>query len=135
MSSPRAEARANRLPNSAAVLPENLRDRANSVQVHALDWTGPDPDTRAMLDQLEMASEDRTRLILDYADAEGRRTSRPVRPLGLWFWGKVWTLIAWCELREDFRMFRVDRIASAKQDGTFRPERGKTLRDFYDHQS
>ena len=35
-----------------------------------------------------------------------------VRPLGLWFWGKVWTLIAWCELRGDFRAFRIDRIAA-----------------------
>ncbi len=52
--------------------------------------------------------------------------------LGLWFWGKVWTLVAWCELRDDFRMFRLDRIAGMETDGApFRPERGKTLADFY----
>ena len=51
-------------------------------------------------------------LTLDYRDEAGRSTVREVRPLGLWFWGKVWTLVAWCELRDDFRAFRIDRIAS-----------------------
>ena len=41
-------------------------------------------------------------LTLDYRDEAGRSTVRDVRPLGLWFWGKVWTLVAWCELRERF---------------------------------
>lgn len=57
---------------------------------------------------------------------------RDVRPLGLWFWGKVWTLVAWCELRNNFRAFRLDRILEAKSAGRiFRPERGKQLADFY----
>ena len=44
----------------------------------------------------------------------------------------MWTLIAWCELRADFRAFRTDRIASVAPAGRrFRPEHGKTLRDFY----
>ena len=52
--------------------------------------------------------------------------------LGLWFWGRVWTLVAWCELRDDFRMFRIDRIEALGETGrAFKPERGKTLADFY----
>ena len=35
---------------------------------------------------------------------------RTVRPLGLYFWGGAWTLGAWCELRDDFRNFRIDRV-------------------------
>ena len=55
-----------------------------------------------------------------------------MRPLGLWFWGKVWTLVAWCEMRSDFRAFRIDRIASVMVTGrTYKPERGKQLADFY----
>ena len=55
-----------------------------------------------------------------------------MRPLGLWFWGKVWTLVAWCELRSNFRAFRVDRLASVTPtERTFKPEKGKTLADFY----
>ena len=53
-----------------------------------------------------------------------------MRPLGLYYWGKVWTLVAWCELREDFRAFRVDRIAPPRLEAAFKPEAGKALRDY-----
>jgi predicted DNA-binding transcriptional regulator YafY len=53
-----------------------------------------------------------------------------VRPLALYFWGPVWTLAAWCELRQDFRNFRVDRIGNARVvDRAFTDEPGKTLED------
>ncbi len=114
-----------------AVLPEDSRMRAKSVQVHAFQMPELDDATRALIDRAEQAIEARSRLVLDYADKDGVRTERPVRPLGLWFWGKVWTLVAWCELRNDFRMFRLDRVATATEDGIFKHERGKTLKDFY----
>ena len=37
-------------------------------------------------------------------------TTRRLWPLGLFYWGKVWTLAAWCELRQDYRSFRPDRM-------------------------
>jgi predicted DNA-binding transcriptional regulator YafY len=114
-----------------AVLSPDAQQRSRAIAVHAIPIIGPDAATRALLDELERAAEERVRLLLRYADAEGRETDRPVRPLGLWFWGKVWTLIAWCELRDDFRMFRVDRIAAARPEGRFRHEDGKRLTDFY----
>ena len=114
-----------------AVLPEPERARAEAVQVHAFRMPELDDATRERLDEIERAVEARVSLVLDYADAEGVVTERPVRPLGLWFWGKVWTLVSWCELREDFRMFRVDRIRKMTEGSSFRPERGKTLREFY----
>lgn len=56
---------------------------------------------------------------------------RTLRPLGLYFWGKVWTLAAWCELRTDFRSFRLDRIREmAVLEVTFAEEAGRTLEDF-----
>ena len=112
------------------VLPDAERRRADNVEVHAMapEMTA---EIRTVIDVVEQAIDGKRRLTLDYADADARRTNRSVRPLGLWFWGKVWTLVAWCELREDFRMFRLDRIANIAADGAFRPERGKTLADFY----
>jgi predicted DNA-binding transcriptional regulator YafY len=41
----------------------------------------------------------------------------------LYFWGDVWTLAAWCELRRDFRNFRLDRI----DDARVAPERFLTV--------
>ncbi len=113
----------------AAVLPETERARAAEVQIHA--FSAESAATRARLDLLDAAVERRIRLGIAYADAEGRETARTIRPLGLVFWGRVWTLVAWCELRDDFRMFRVDRVLTTAEDGSFRHERGKTLRDFY----
>jgi predicted DNA-binding transcriptional regulator YafY len=94
-------------------------------------WVVSDAD-RVAIDLIERAVEKRQVLKLDYRDEAGRSSVRDVRPLGLWFWGKVWTLVAWCEMRNDFRAFRIDRIASVNPaDRTFKPERGKTLTDFY----
>ncbi|WP_438955117.1 WYL domain-containing protein [Cognatiyoonia sp.] len=53
-----------------------------------------------------------------------------MRPLGVWFSGKVWTAICWCQLREDFRVFRLDRIDGLAPLDRFKPERGQTLKDF-----
>ena len=47
---------------------------------------------------------------LRYIKEDGTASQRAVWPLGLFFWGAVWTLAAWCELRQDYRSFRVDRI-------------------------
>jgi len=53
-----------------------------------------------------------------------------VRPLGCVYWGEVWTLAAWCEVREGFRNFRIDRIAGLEVLAErFRDEAGKTLAD------
>jgi predicted DNA-binding transcriptional regulator YafY len=114
-----------------AVLPENEKDRIAKTEIHTPMWVVTDAD-RANIDLLERAVERRDVLTLDYRDEAGRSTARDVRPLGLWFWGKVWTLAAWCELRDDFRAFRIDRLASVAPAGrTFKPERGKLLADFY----
>ena len=113
------------------VLPDTERLRAGQVEIHAI---APEmtEQVRQRIDEIERAVEDRQRLAISYLDAAQTPTERTIRPLGLWFWGKVWTLVAWCELRNDFRMFRLDRIAEVVRDGgPFRPERGKTLADFY----
>lgn len=62
---------------------------------------------------------------------DGQSTTRAIRPLRLDYWGRIWTIAAWCELRADFRTFRLDRI----DDLTVLPqlfveEEGKSLADF-----
>jgi len=68
---------------------------------------------------------------MSYSVSVGSKTVRQVRPLGLYFWGQVWTLVAWCDLRVDFRMFRLDRIGQIDDCGTFHAERDKTLHMFF----
>ncbi|MCX2723449.1 helix-turn-helix transcriptional regulator [Roseibium salinum] len=114
-----------------AVLPDKMRVRQNDVEIHAFA-PGMTEQVRAHIDFLEAAADSRKRLSIAYCDLKGDASNRVIRPLGLWFWGKVWTLVAWCELRDDFRMFRVDRISEIREVGDrFSNEAGKTLKDFY----
>jgi predicted DNA-binding transcriptional regulator YafY len=69
------------------------------------------------------------RMQLKYANERGEETERTVRPLGVFFWGRTWTLAAWCELRIGFRNFRLDRVNEATLRDRFEDEPGRTLRD------
>lgn len=114
-----------------SVLPIDRRNNLNAVEIHAPSHRMKQND-REMIDALERACDKRQIIEIVYTDAKGEQTNRPVHPLGLWFWGGGWTFVGWCELREDFRMFRIDRISKFIDTGSqFKVERGKTLRDFY----
>jgi predicted DNA-binding transcriptional regulator YafY len=69
-------------------------------------------------------------LLIEYRDNKNHITVRNVRPLSLEHWGKIWTLTGWCELRGDFRVFRIDRITTSTLGGPFRPERGQSIDDY-----
>jgi predicted DNA-binding transcriptional regulator YafY len=68
-------------------------------------------ELRDRLDRLHEAIDARRVVRLAYASLAGSSTRRDVEPLCLGFWGQAWTLGGWCRLREDFRNFRLDRIA------------------------
>lgn len=80
---------------------------------------------------LRSAIRDQTKVHFVYADAEKKLSERRVRPLSLYFWGEHWTLAAWCESRDDFRSFRLDRVIRLQITAeNFRDESGKRLADF-----
>jgi predicted DNA-binding transcriptional regulator YafY len=80
---------------------------------------------------LRLALRRRLKVYFRYRDGEERASARTVRPLALSFYGPSWLLAAWCELRQDFRSFRLDRMAELEVlDERFRPEPGKMLHDF-----
>ncbi|NNL72194.1 MAG: YafY family transcriptional regulator [Silicimonas sp.] len=80
---------------------------------------------------LRAAIRSRRKIDITYAAPDGTDTRRRVRPLQMEYWGRVWTLTSWCELREDFRVFRVDRIRTLDVCfDTFEEEPGRTLADY-----
>lgn len=112
-----------------AVLPADARAAAERLPLFALS-TGPDAATRERLQRLRGAIEDKRVVVVDYVDLKGERSHRRLRPLACVFWDAVWTLAAWCELRQDMRSFRIDRIETlGVLDERFRDEAGKTLPD------
>ena len=64
----------------------------------------------AHMPALRAAISARQKLDIQYQSIDGSITRRTVRPLHMEYWGRVWTLTVWCELRSDFRVFRVDLI-------------------------
>lgn len=116
-----------------SVLPAAARAAAESLAIYA-PLLGVDTGNQQRLQQLREAVQARRKVQLHYRDPQDKTSRRTIRPLGCFFWGKVWTLAAWCEARRDFRSFRVDRIQAMQvlEDG-FQPEAGKTLADFLRH--
>ncbi|HKV06843.1 MAG TPA: YafY family protein [Thermoanaerobaculia bacterium] len=125
-----ARAASEALAKIEAALP---RDRSHLVRSTPL--FAPDDHWQEKLSVdftlLREAIRDCRRLRFCYIDSQGATSERVVRPLGLSFYGPVWILAAWCELRQDFRAFRLDRIRDLEVlPGTFPQEPGRTLEDF-----
>ena len=73
----------------------------------------------------------RNKLRLRYHSLKDETTERVVRPLALTCFGPVWLLTAWCELRNDFRHFRADRIGKLTVLAEiFENEAGKSWEDY-----
>jgi predicted DNA-binding transcriptional regulator YafY len=124
-----AQAAEEALRKIEAVLPAALRERVDRTRLFAPGMRQSDA-VRRHLDRLHAAIEAGQRVALDYVADDGARTERCVRPLGLFFWGGVWTLAAWCELRGDFRAFRVDRMATLEERDAFPRQAGRGLADY-----
>jgi predicted DNA-binding transcriptional regulator YafY len=113
-----------------AVLPTELRERLDAILMYAPGARMPQ-HLRERLDLLHEACIDRRVLSSYYTREDGQASQREVRPLALYFWSGVWTLAAWCELRKDFRMFRIDRMEELKVlPREFTQKKGQRLEDY-----
>jgi predicted DNA-binding transcriptional regulator YafY len=125
-----AEAAGDVIAKVEAVIPERLRRHMAETALlapadHLTEPISVDPG------DLRRAVRQRFKIHFRYRDADDNRTERNVRPLALAFFGPVWMLASWCELRQDFRSFRLDRMSDLSVlDETFRLEPGKTIEDF-----
>jgi predicted DNA-binding transcriptional regulator YafY len=113
-----------------AVLPPELRERLDSILMYA-PGVQMTPLLRERLDLLHEACIDRHALAFGYTREDGQTTRREARPLALYFWTGVWTLATWCELRKDFRMFRIDRMQDViVLPREFVQKKGQRLEDY-----
>ncbi|MFC3194892.1 helix-turn-helix transcriptional regulator [Marinicella sediminis] len=122
-----AEKASSALDKVQAVLPAGLQGELQQITTYAVDnrpeipWSVPFSDLREHI-------RGQRKIELDYADEQQRKTNRTVRPLALLFFNPVWLLTGWCELRQDFRNFRLDRIQQlTSTEKTFTDEPGKNL--------
>ena len=126
-----ARAAGDALARVESVLPDRLKARLIGTPLFAPGFHVP-PRVAASLTELRGAIDARRKVRLAYRGPDGAATERTVRPLGLFFWGTTWSLTGWCELRTDFRNFRLDRIE--RMDALperFHDEAGRTLDDYF----
>ena len=87
--------------------------------------------TEPLLPVLRAAIAGQERLSIAYLDLNGQESHRDIRPLGLDRDSQIWVLAAWCEAREGFCAFRVDRILAVTPTGEcFEAEPGKGLAEY-----
>jgi predicted DNA-binding transcriptional regulator YafY len=99
-------------------MPARLRQQVDALRstIVPIDHVGPVVDV-ALLATLASACRDQLRLVFTYGDSRGRSAERNVEPQGLAHTGHRWYLVAWDQKREDWRTFRIDRIAGAPTVG------------------
>ncbi len=96
------------------VLPPKLKQEIGDTRLFAPGFHSYSRHT-VQMDALRTAINKRQVLRIEYLKEDGQASAREVWPLGLFFWGAVWTLAAWCELRNDYRNFRIDRIQNLRE--------------------
>jgi predicted DNA-binding transcriptional regulator YafY len=88
-------------------------------------WADP------VLAQLRRAVREQRKVRVGSTSEKGKRTERTLWPMALAFFPPVWLLLAWCELRQDFRSFRVDRVdAIGFAEERYPTTPGRRLSDF-----
>ena len=123
---PLGKAAENALAKIASVLPKDLREQLDATNL----LVGPgDPvvDGEIHLSAIRLAIRKERKVDISYSDEAGRTSERTIWPFALGFFDRVRVVVAWCELRDDFRHFRADRIAGLTETDQRYPRRKAVL--------
>jgi predicted DNA-binding transcriptional regulator YafY len=123
----------NALAKIAAVLPDELRRELDTATL-LVGPTAPQIDTIDTALVRESIRREH-KLQITYRDADGSETARTIWPVALGFFDRVRLIVAWCELRQGYRHFRVDRICRLEPKSEPYPRRrGAMLAEWREQQ-
>lgn len=117
-----------------SVLPDNLKKQ---IELQAIVVPGFRMTESASnnLEQVRAAIDGNIKMDISYQSLKGEETRRVIWPLVLYFWGDKWTVGGWCELRDNFRAFRVDLIREASLlEDCFEPDAHRSLQGYVEYQ-
>jgi len=113
-----------------AILPEELKQNLYSQKLFVPEFLISNQH-QANFEALRQAINHQYCIEINYQAINGKKSTRKLEPLGLYYWGKIWTLVAWCQLRKAFRVFRVDLIQAIRNDKVFfESKHGQSLDDY-----
>jgi predicted DNA-binding transcriptional regulator YafY len=102
------------------VVPDLLRDTLTSAAVYVSKAGAPIPAQRDLPSTVRHAIRAARKMRIAYQDGDGNQTLRVIQPFAVEYYVEATLVCAWCELRNDIRHFRTDRIAAAEMlDETF----------------
>ena len=128
-----AEAASNALAKIATATPKDLRQHMADTSLWVPVGKNRD-DGNSFVQPMREAIRDEHKLRIDYCDQAGASSQRIVWPFALAFFDGTRIVAAWCELRKDYRHFRVDRIDAAEPTGERYPTRRYQLLRAWRHQ-
>jgi predicted DNA-binding transcriptional regulator YafY len=118
------------LAKVTTVVPERLRMHIADAPIYVSPGMTPEAEG-ADLAEVRAAIRDSAKLYISYADERGRRTNRTIWPIAMAYYVDVTLVGAWCELRADYRNFRVERIvASRVLEEHFDQDNGRLFREW-----
>jgi predicted DNA-binding transcriptional regulator YafY len=113
------------LAKVAAVLPDELRHEVDAATL----MVGPETPHIDTVDSAQVREAIRRgcKQVIAYRDAAGRAMTRAIWPFAIGFSERVRVVVAWCEARQGFRHFRLDRVARLEVTGARYPRGRATL--------
>jgi predicted DNA-binding transcriptional regulator YafY len=118
------------LAKVTVAVPERLRPHIADAPIYVSPGMTAEAQG-ADLAEVRAAIRDSAKLYISYADEQGRRTNRTIWPIAMAYYVDVTLIGAWCELRADYRNFRVERIASSRVlEEHFDQDNGRLFREW-----
>lgn len=112
------------------VLPEGSASTLTNTQLHVSNWLAS-PSSGTTMSKLRRAIREEECFEITYSNVDGNISRRTIKPLAIIYYTEVELLAGWCELRSDFRHFRVDRIKKLKLTGVSFSEEALQLRNLW----
>lgn len=101
----------NALEKIKAALPNEYQGELEQLTLYSMP-SKTAPEYTVSFSRLRESIRNKQKLDIAYCNKQGEASSRIVRPLALIFFSPIWLLVCWCEKRQEFRSFRIDRIES-----------------------
>jgi predicted DNA-binding transcriptional regulator YafY len=114
------------LAKVAVAVPEALRPHLTAAPLYVSEGDAVEPHG-VDLTEVRGAIRDRRKVRIAYRNADGRRSRRTIWPIAIAYYVDVTVVAAWCELRTDYRHFRLERIEAAEVLNTRFSDRGGRL--------
>jgi predicted DNA-binding transcriptional regulator YafY len=118
------------LSKVTAVLPEPLREQLVDPPLYVSGSGAPVPKSLDLA-AVRQAIRDERKLEISYVDEKGVTTQRIIWPIAMAYYVQATLIAAWCELRQDYRHFRADRISTlAVLDQSYPSDKGRLMADW-----